>query len=236
MNSARTTPNSSPNRKENHGSALMAIFFDWDGVLCSIPEDKEDNTERKLIDPNELVNIIKASTKHKIPLHIITARPDSEKQLIVNELELLKESHMIEAFQKGIGGFHLEDIYCLGIEQKSKKKKGETVVIGTRQTKAKTIEEILANNHPGLDKTKTLFIDDDEKHITLAQSAGYPVIHAKQNTKSYLKDVLETIQKTVESKHTKLYSHHSFFNEAETTQTTSTNLSQKISKLHLVKT
>ena len=98
----------------------MAIFFDFDEVLHTSKEEKSNCPNP--LDIALLTQITQLAIKHNFPLIIITARADSEinRNIITQLITLLK------GFHSDIGGFHPEDIYCLGVEsiqRKSAKKK-----------------------------------------------------------------------------------------------------------------
>lgn len=172
----------------------MAIFFDFDEVLHSIDEsEKKSASVANSADLNLLQKIIHLSIKHNYPLFIITARADNEE----NRDFITRFVASIKGFHEGVGGFHLNDIHFLGVEAHQKKHK-KAQLIGIRQQKVKSIQEIHGQKLSVLSNKQIWFIDDEEKHIAPVEKAGYSVIRATSGNNKHLEEMLEIMQKNIE--------------------------------------
>ncbi|MDR3477880.1 MAG: hypothetical protein P4M14_07600 [Gammaproteobacteria bacterium] len=196
-----------------------AIFFDWDGVLhlCADPEELEQKPHKKahkgapkeaqskagqgafvggkLLDPEGLTTLVKSAKKFRIPFFVITARPESHKDHIIN---LLKSVDGFQTQDKDAGGFHLDNLIFLGIEKQDKN--GKKFNLGLQMPKAKKMDEVREKRFSHLPKENILAIDDDETNTKLMREVEYSVIDAESNNPDFLKAVQSFMQKTIESR------------------------------------
>jgi hypothetical protein len=174
-----------------------AIFLDFDEVLNKKSAESEDEPSAAdllggdIVDAGLITEVNEYAKKHNIPIIIVTSRPDTKVHK--DHIKAIINQGGGFASDKNMGGFHEEDIHCLGIEGQSKKKK-TTFILALSKTKLKAIEEIHAKQFPHLPKDKILFVDDDKAHHDPVKAAGYQTILAESECTKHLTAILTFMQ------------------------------------------
>ncbi len=180
MSSARKTD------KTSTPSAL--IFWDFDGVIHNDEALDEKSLETfnnagfiggKLLNEFAFKKNVQLSIKCDVRDYVISIRPDNKK----HKDYIITQIKSVDGFAKGIGGFHEEDIICLGIEKTDKKQRRFN--LGARQTKLKTIEDICKAKYSHLTKDQILFIDNESQHLDPVKNAGYVTFLAVDDTSHF---------------------------------------------------
>ena len=121
----------SAHTKKKFSPCNMAVFFDFDEVLHTSDElEEKESSSPKPVDITLLKQITQLAIKHNYPLIIVTARADNKKNRDFIEQFIT----LINGFHTDAGGFHLNDIYCLGVESYQRKSHKKSL-ISIRQPK-----------------------------------------------------------------------------------------------------
>jgi hypothetical protein len=137
-----------------------------------------------VISHEKFKSFVLAAIKTNIPLHIITARPDSAQSRALIE-QVINDA---QGFHTGPGGFNKYHYASFAGELVQH---NETLVWQEKCTKIELINSLHRSQYPYLNHENIIFIDDMPKYLAPAKEAGYTTIQADPKTLTHFDQAME---------------------------------------------
>lgn len=178
----------------------LVLILDHDETIAT---SEKDATGKYIIQPDgatikatainkpKLRRIAEIAATLGIPIHIVTARPESagNKKVVEGVID------SVDGFRSRTAGFNrnlIHFIYQLGgkdgIERvaKTKRMNGEST---PAYSKAQCVEDIHHQYYPDFPKEAFLFVDDMDEYLNEVSKAGYPTLPANPDTLEHFKNI-----------------------------------------------
>lgn len=171
-----------PNRTNNTKTTpKMVLLLDHDETIAVSEKtstgayviQKDGSINATIMDKIKLQRIVNLSQLLQIPIHVVTARSNSEADRKVIERII----NSVNGFHPGPGGFKREHLHFASIIKDG--------VWKPIFTKAEIIKQIHHSFYPTLSRESFLFVDDMDNYLEEVKKAGYLTLKANPETKEH---------------------------------------------------